>query len=158
MRSPWLTQDYRGQAEASDALWAGGWLHTQDIARLSAHGEIQIVDRLKDLIKSGGEWLSSGQLETLALEHQDISQVAFVGVADARWGERPAAAVVLASGADAQAAGEMLRAHLRRYVEDGVISAYALPERVRIVAQLPLTSVGKIDKKAVRTLLESVEI
>jgi fatty-acyl-CoA synthase len=154
VRAPWLTQDYRGQPEASQALWEGGWLHTQDVAQLTPMGEIQIVDRLKDLIKSGGEWLSSAHLESLLCEHLDVDQAAFVGIADARWGERPAVAVVLRAGAEPADATAMVRGHLRGHVETGAISAYALPDCVLVLPSLPLTSVGKIDKKVIKALAE----
>lgn len=152
VRAPWLTQSYPNKPEASEALWKGGWLHTQDVATIAPDGRIEIVDRLKDVIKSGGEWVSTGTLEELSLKHPLIAEVAFVGIPDEKWGERPGVVIVLKPGA-----GELdcaqLQEHLMPSVSAGVISRYALPVTLKIVEALPRTSVGKIDKKAIRSWL-----
>ncbi|MBU2550385.1 MAG: fatty acid--CoA ligase, partial [Proteobacteria bacterium] len=127
VRAPWLTQGYFRQPDRSEELWAGGWLHTGDIATVDERGYIQITDRLKDVIKSGGEWISSLELENLISQHPAVSEAAVVGMADEKWGERPAALVVLkperADGID----GEAIRGFLGRFVEEGRISRWAVP-------------------------------
>lgn len=94
LRSPWTTPCYRGKPEASTELWRGGRLHTLDVGRIDRDGFLQITDRMKDVIKTGGEWLSSIELETLISTHPGVAEVAVIGVADERWGERPHAVVV----------------------------------------------------------------
>jgi fatty-acyl-CoA synthase len=148
LRAPWLTQGHATQA-ASDTLWAGGWMHTGDVAQADADGALRIVDRIKDVIKTGGEWVSSVALENLLEAQSGIVEAAVIGVPDARWGERPAAFVVAGAGFDPARACAALQDH----VAAGRLSRYAIPERVIAVESLPRTSVGKIDKKALRTLL-----
>ncbi len=149
-RAPWLTQGYLGNAEASDRLWAGGYLHTGDIGRLEADGGLVITDRLKDVIKTGGEWVSSIELEDLIAQHEGVAEVAVIGVPDPRWGERPVALVVpkpaLAATLDAAAIAD----HVRNRIDAGALSKIALPERILLVEALDKTSVGKLDKKALR--------
>ena len=148
MRSPWLTQGYLDNDEASRALWEGGWLHTGDIGAIDAHGFLIITDRIKDVVKTGGEWVSSLQLEDIIAEHPSVAEVAVIGVRDERWGERPVAIVVVKP--DHVADTEALRAHVMLRVEQGVISKFALPERVEFVDTIARTSVGKLDKKVLR--------
>ena len=138
---------------ASDQLWAGGYMHTGDVATWDADGTIHIVDRIKDIIKSGGEWVSSLQVEDIISEKSGVVKAAVIAVKDAKWGERPMALVILEpdfAGGSAEAAEEAIRAHVRSYVDKGVISKFAIPDRVMIVKELPLTSVGKVDKAALR--------
>lgn len=151
-RAPWLTSAYRGDVAASRQLWSGGWLHTQDMASITSDGRVEIRDRLKDVIKTGGEWISSVTMEMLIAKHPNIAAVAYVGIVDARWGERPAAFIVPKEGVSIDT--EALRAYLAPHVESGAISRYALPDRCVVLERLPLTSVGKIDKKALRAQLE----
>ena len=148
MRSPWLTQGYLDNPEASRALWEGGWLHTGDIGTIDAHGFLNITDRIKDVVKTGGEWVSSLQLEDILAEHPSVAEVAVIGLRDERWGERPVAIVVARPGAAEDAAA--LRAHVMMRVEEGVVSKFAVPERVEFVEVIAKTSVGKLDKKALR--------
>lgn len=148
LRAPWLTQGYSVQ-QASDQLWRGGWLHTGDVAAIDDDGSLRIVDRLKDVIKTGGEWISSIELESLLMEHPGVSEAAVVAVPDEKWGERPMAFVVPVSDGSAPTADE-LRSHLAAYADAGRISRYAVPERFQLVDALPRTSVGKIDKKALK--------
>ncbi|MGO8799881.1 MAG: fatty acid--CoA ligase [Roseiarcus sp.] len=152
-RAPWLTMGYLNNPEASAQLWAGGYLHTGDVATWDAEGHVRIVDRLKDIIKSGGEWISSIQLEDIISEKKGVLKAAVIAVHDAKWGERPMALVVMdpqSVGDSVEAAEEALRAHVRSYTEKGVISKLAVPDRIVIVKDLPLTSVGKVDKKVLR--------
>lgn len=148
VRAPWLTQSYFQNNEASEALWAGGWLHTNDVGIINDQGQLRITDRIKDVIKSGGEWISSIQLEDLISRFDDVSEVAVVGVSDAKWGERPLALVVLKS--NRRPNEQNLRAHLNTFVTAGEISRHAVPEKIRFVDTLPKTSVGKLDKKQIR--------
>lgn len=151
VRAPWLTQGYFHNPEASASLWADGWLHTGDVGVLDARGQLVLTDRIKDVIKSGGEWVSSIQLEDLISRHPDVSETAVVGVPDAHWGERPCAFVVGKPGAQLQA--ETLREHLAGFARSGEISRYAIPERIEFVDALPKTSVGKLDKRRIREQL-----
>jgi fatty-acyl-CoA synthase len=153
VRAPWLTMGYLNDPAASEQLWAGGYLHTGDVATWDADGTIHIVDRVKDIIKSGGEWVSSLQVEDIISEKSGVVRAAVIAVSDAKWGERPMALVVAEPGFakdSAEAAQEAIRAHVKTYVDLGVISKFAIPDRVTFVKELPLTSVGKIDKTALR--------
>jgi fatty-acyl-CoA synthase len=154
LRAPFLTLGYHNQPDASEALWRGGYLHTQDVAVMTPDGYVQIVDRIKDVIKTGGEWVSSIEIEGLIGELPDVQECAVVGVKDDKWGERPMALVVPVQGSALSA--DDVRHHLLRHVEAKRISRYAVPEpnRIAFVAEIPKTSVGKIDKKAIRKLTE----
>ena len=148
VRSPWLTQGYLKAPENSEALWRGGYLHTGDVASIDPDGYVKITDRIKDVIKSGGEWISSLELETLISRIEGVGECAVIGVPDEKWGERPLALVVPASGADITP--QAVREHLEALAAEGRISKYAVPDRVEIVESIPKTSVGKIDKKVLR--------
>jgi len=149
VRAPWLTQGYFKDAERSEELWAGGYLHTGDIGHLDEQGYLQLSDRLKDVIKSGGEWISSLQLEDLVSQLPGVSEAAAVGVADATWGERPLLLIVPL--ADAVGLDEAaVKAHLQKYADNGEINAWAVPDRVLFVDSIAKTSVGKLDKKLLR--------
>jgi fatty-acyl-CoA synthase len=148
-RAPWLTQAYLKDEPGSEALWRGGYLHTGDVGTLDPRGYLQITDRIKDAIKSGGEWISSLQLESILSQHPAVSEAAVVGVPDPRWGERPLAIIVVKAGSSPEA--EDIREHVRGFAERGVISRWAVPASVEFVATLDKTSVGKIDKKALRS-------
>ena len=150
-RAPWLTQQYYKDPEQTEALWAGGWLHTGDVANVDEHGYVQIVDRLKDLIKSGGEWIVSLELENLLSLHDDVMEAAVIGIYDEKWGERPLAIVVPYAEARGRVSAEAMQAHLQGYVAEGVIANWAVPENYAFVDELPKTSVGKIDKKILRS-------
>jgi fatty-acyl-CoA synthase len=148
VRAPWLTMGYLGNPSASEKLWQGGYLHTGDIGTMTAHGVLQITDRMKDVIKTGGEWISSIELEDILMHMPGLREAAIVGVADPKWGERPLAILVAAvDGIDKNA----VQAHVKGYVDKGVISRFAIPDRILFVDALDKTSVGKIDKKALRT-------
>ena len=149
-RAPWLTAGYVGNAEASAELWADGYLHTRDIASIDPAGYVQIRDRARDMIKSGGEWISSLQLEELIARHPGVAEVAVIAVPDERWGERPLAVIVPHREAAESPTVAGITHHLAAYVAAGVIPGYALPDRIELVATLPRTSVGKLDKKVLR--------
>ena len=150
LRSPYLTQLYFKKPEASEELWAGGYLHTQDVAVVLPDGYVQIVDRIKDVIKTGGEWISSIEIEALIGEVPGVLESAVIGVEDEKWGERPLAYVVPKPGSGLVT--EDIRQHLLLQVEAERISKFAVPEASRIVfvAEIPKTSVGKINKKQLR--------
>jgi fatty-acyl-CoA synthase len=150
VRSPWLTPGYYQDPERTEELWAGGWMHTGDVANVDEHGYIQIVDRIKDVIKSGGEWIVSLELENLLSLHDDVQEAAVIGVPNPRWDERPLAVVVLREEAKDRVTAETLREHLQRYVSEGVLAGWAVPDSYLFVDELPATSVGKIDKVALR--------
>jgi fatty-acyl-CoA synthase len=149
-RAPWLTQGYFDNPEASEQLWAGGYLHTNDIGNIGPDGYVQITDRIKDVIKTGGEWVSSLELEDIISQHGGVSDVAVIAIKDEKWGERPLALVVPNLKASTPATEDDIKAHVRVYADKGVISKYGIPHRILFVEQLPKTSVGKIDKKVLR--------
>ncbi|AHE53979.1 long-chain-fatty-acid--CoA ligase [Sphingomonas sanxanigenens] len=148
IRTPWLTPCYTGDRAASETLWRGGWLHTQDIATIDPQGQVRIRDRLKDVIKTGGEWIDSIQLEELVATADGIAEASVVAVPDTKWGERPLAVVVPKPGAVPTLA--TLNQPVDAAIAEGAITRYARLERFEIVDQLPRTSVGKIDKKQLR--------
>ncbi len=148
LRAPWLTEGYYREPQKGAELWAGGWLHTGDVATLDSMGGIDIRDRIKDVIKTGGEWVSSLELEDLCSRHPGVREVAVVGIADPQWGERPFALLVAHEGhvIDAKA----LKEHLKPFVEQGHINKWAIPSQIALVTEIPKTSVGKLDKKRIR--------
>lgn len=150
VRAPWLTPGYLHDPHASAALWAGGYLHTGDIGTLDAGGYLRVTDRIKDVIKTGGEWISSLALEDIIALHPAVNEVAVIGIHDTKWGERPLPLVVLQTGSAVTEAEiiELVAARSRA----GDISRYAIPDRVRFVDALERTSVGKINKKKLRSL------
>jgi fatty-acyl-CoA synthase len=148
LRAPWLSEGYYRELQKGAELWAGGWLHTGDVATLDSMGVIDIRDRIKDVIKTGGEWLSSLALEDLCSRHPGVREVAVVGVADPQWGERPFALLVLREGYSIEARD--LKEHLKPFVELGHINKWAIPHQIAIVTEIPKTSVGKLDKKRMR--------
>lgn len=150
LRAPYLTKSYFRKPSASEDLWADGYLHTQDVAVMGTNGFVQIVDRLKDVIKTGGEWVSSIEIENLVTQVPGVAECAVVGVPDARWGERPMAYVVRKAGVEVDA--QQIRTVLLGHVSTQRLSKFAVPEQDRIafVAAIPKTSVGKIDKKLLR--------
>ena len=148
VRSPWLTQGYLKDPRASEALWRGGYLHTGDIGVIDGEGYLKITDRLKDVIKTGGEWISSLELEDLILKHPAVVEAAVVGIPDPKWGERPLALVVAKPGQTVDEAA--IHAWLQDFAEKGIISKWGIPDRVLFVDGIPKTSVGKLNKKAMR--------
>ncbi|MET4025883.1 fatty-acyl-CoA synthase [Marinobacter sp. MBR-99] len=151
-RAPWLTQSYFKEPEKGEELWQGGWLHTGDVASMEPDNTLTIKDRIKDVIKTGGEWLSSLDLENLISQHPAVAGAAVVGVPDEKWGERPHALVTLKPGE--QAGVEDIQSHLKQFVESGEINKWAIPEQIDFVEDIPKTSVGKINKKLIRDQLK----
>jgi len=145
-RSAQNTPGYWGLAdETNDLLTPDGWLRTGDVATIDADGYIRIVDRTKDVIKSGGEWISSVKLEGLLMGHPGVAEAAVVGVAHPRWDERPLACVVRRKGSGDALTKEHLLEHLTPHV-----ARFWLPEDVVFIDEVPKTSVGKFDKKVLR--------
>lgn len=153
VRAPWLTQGYLDNPAASESLWEGGWLHTQDIGHIDERGYLQVTDRIKDVIKTGGEWVSSLEIEDIVGRHPAVAEVAVIGVRDEKWGERPLAMVVLKADQAGKVDAEAIKAHVREYAEQGHISKYGVPDQVRFVDNLARTSVGKLNKRAMREQL-----
>jgi fatty-acyl-CoA synthase len=150
VRAPWLTQAYLKDTDASQQLWRGGYLHTGDIGTIDADGYLKVTDRIKDVIKSGGEWISSLALEDIVSQHPDVSEVAAIGVADEKWGERPMLLVVLNSDVENAVSEDQIRTLVQAQADEGVISSWAVPDRIQFVQSIEKTSVGKIDKKRLR--------
>jgi len=150
VRAPWLTQGYVKEPEKSEELWQDGWLHTGDIGYVDSEGYLQITDRLKDVIKTGGEWVSSLELEDIISQHEAVSEAAVIGVVDEKWGERPLALVVLKAEYKAKVVEDDLKAFYMTFVENGTIPGYGVPDTIVITDEIAKTSVGKIDKKELR--------
>ena len=148
VRAPWLTQGYLKEPAKGAELWLDGWMHTGDMASIDSMGGVEIKDRIKDVIKTGGEWISSLELESLISEHAAVMSVAVVGIVDEQWGERPMAMVVCEPGQYLDK--QILETHLQTFVECGRINKWAIPKQFKFVAEIPKTSVGKINKKLIR--------
>ena len=155
LRCPWLTAGYYRDDERSRELWHGGWLHTGDIAFIDAEGYIRITDRLKDVIKVGGEWISSQELESALSRHEQVREVAVVAKRDKKWDEHPCALVVRHDGNPGDLTPRDLSKFLHHFIDDGSIHKRAILTEIRFVDALPRTSVGKIDKKEIRRQLNS---
>lgn len=153
VRTPWLTQSYLKEPEKGNELWENGWLHTGDVGTIDSSYTLEIRDRIKDVIKTGGEWVSSLDIENLISKHPDVELTAVVGLPDDEWGERPHAMVTVRAGA--QVDREVIAEHLQQYVDDGAIEKWAIPDTVTVVDEIPRTSVGKIDKKVIRQQIKS---
>ncbi|UJP05485.1 MAG: fatty acid--CoA ligase [Nitrosomonas sp.] len=147
VRAPWLTQGYLNDADASAALWEGGYLHTQDIGVMTPDGYLRITDRLKDVVKVSGEWVSSLEVENALASVAGVKEVAVIGIPDSRWGERPLALLVVDPVLFNEAAAQQ---HIRMCVSQGLISKHALLTQFKQVDVVTKTSVGKTDKKALR--------
>ncbi|MFD4973159.1 long-chain fatty acid--CoA ligase [Streptomyces sp. NPDC058424] len=155
VRGPWIAGAYYNGPGAeplcpADKFSEDGWLKTGDVGTISPDGFLTLTDRAKDVIKSGGEWISSVELENALMSHPDVAEAAVVAVPDDKWGERPLATVVLKE--DASAGFEVLRVFLQ---EERGIAKWQLPERWTIIEAVPKTSVGKFDKKKIRRLHKS---
>ncbi|GAB1452274.1 hypothetical protein MASR2M47_23300 [Draconibacterium sp.] len=148
MRAPHLTQGYLKDRVHSEKLWAGGWLHTNDVACIDKNGSIRITDRTKDVIKVGGEWLSSLEIEDVIAKHEGVAEVAVIGAPDMNWGEIPLAIVV--PKADAVFDDKELLHILKSSVDSGVLPREAITLKVKRAEIIDKTSVGKVNKVALR--------
>ena len=151
LRAPWLTSGYHKDPEKSKELWRGGWMHSGDMATIDEEESVLIMDRAKDVIKSGGEWISSLTLENLINMHPKLQEVAVVAAQSEKWGERPVVVVVPKDEYKGKISEEELKEHMTQYVEDGKILKWWIPEKFIFVNEIPRTSVGKFDKKALRS-------
>jgi fatty-acyl-CoA synthase len=142
-RGPWVAAAYYDDDRSSESFTEDGWLRTGDVATISADGYIRLVDRTKDVVKSGGEWISSVALENEIMAHPKVREAAVIGLPDARWGERPVACVVPEPGADLDAD------EVRDFLE-GRVARWWIPDRVEFIEEVPKTSVGKFSKKTLR--------
>ncbi len=150
VRGPWIAARYFSD-DSSDQKFDSGWLRTGDIAAVDADGFVQITDRAKDVIKSGGEWISSVELENEMMSHPDVVEAAVIAKPDDRWAERPLCCVVLREGA--QTTAPELVEHLR-----GRVAKWWLPDEFAFLGEIPKTSVGKFDKKVLRASLGEDEL
>ncbi|NPU86045.1 MAG: fatty acid--CoA ligase [Syntrophaceae bacterium] len=150
VRAPWLTGGYHKDPERTKELWRDGWLHTGDVANIDEEGYLHITDRIKDVIKTGGEWISSLELENLLSQHEAVAEAAAIGVPDPKWGERPFMIAVLKADFQGKVTSDDLKKYLMDMSESGRIPKYGIPDRVEIVEAIPKTSVGKINKVALR--------
>jgi fatty-acyl-CoA synthase len=142
LRGPWIASEYLDD-ERSAQTFVDGWYHTGDVATVDHEGYLHLVDRTKDLVKSGGEWISSVELENALMGHPDVAQAAVIAIPDEKWGERPLAVVVRKPGA------EVGEAELVASVADK-FPKWWLPERVEFVDEIPMTATGKFSKRLLR--------
>jgi fatty-acyl-CoA synthase len=144
VRGPWVAQSYYGD-EGKDRFTKDGWFKTGDVVTIDAEGYVRITDRSKDVVKSGGEWISSVQLENALMSHPSVLEAAVFAARHAKWDERPVAAVVLRPNHTATEAD--LATHL-----DGRFAKYWMPDKFLFVEQIPRTSTGKFLKSRLRDL------
>jgi fatty-acyl-CoA synthase len=145
VRGPWVASAYYHD-DSGDEKFEDGWLRTGDIAAIDEQAFVRITDRAKDVIKSGGEWISSVELENEVMSHPDVIEAAVIAKPDERWAERPLCCVVLCE--DSTVDAQELHEHLR-----GRVAKWWIPDEFAFVAELPKTSVGKFDKKTLRAML-----
>jgi len=150
VRAPWLTQGYFKDQKNSEILWHGGYLHTGDMANVDAQGYIKITDRMKDIIKVGGEWVSSLELEDIIHQHPSVKEVAVIGIEDDKWGERPLALVVL--DATKSTNEKELLIHAKEFIKKGIMAREGMLLKIKFVESIDKTSVGKVNKKELRKL------
>lgn len=149
LRGPWVIDAYYKLPEKSEEAFVDGWFRTGDVVTVDEDGYLQVVDRTKDLIKSGGEWISSVDLENAIMAHPDVAEAAVIGIASEKWQERPLACVVLKPSAR----GKVTKEDLRRFLEDKV-AKWWIPDDFVFIDEIPKTSVGKFYKRALRTQYE----
>ncbi|WP_029421230.1 long-chain fatty acid--CoA ligase [Alicyclobacillus macrosporangiidus] len=149
LRGPWIIDEYYNAPEKSREAFVDGWFRTGDVVTVDEDGYLQVVDRTKDLIKSGGEWISSVDLENAIMAHPDVAEAAVIGIASEKWQERPLACVVLKPSAR----GKVTKEDLRRFLEDKV-AKWWIPDDFVFIDEIPKTSVGKFYKRELRTWYE----
>jgi len=147
-RAPWFTQGYLKDTTNSEKLWEGGWLHTQDVACRDASGSIRITDRTKDVIKIGGEWVSSLEMEDILTLFPAVAEAAIIGYPHSKWGEVPFALIVKKPGESIKERD--LMKHVKKYIDLGLLPREAILMKVKFVDALDRTSVGKINKVELR--------
>jgi fatty-acyl-CoA synthase len=150
MRAPWLTASYHKEPEKTAELWRNGWLHSGDIGHIDEEGYLKITDRIKDVIKSGGEWISSLDLEDVMSRNPAVLESAAIGIPDTKWGERPLMLISLRPNLSETVDASDLKKHMTEAAAQGLLPKYAVPDKYVILDEIPKTSVGKMDKKAIR--------
>ncbi|MGV8073467.1 MAG: fatty acid--CoA ligase [Syntrophobacteraceae bacterium] len=150
LRAPWLTKSYSKEPDKTEELWRNGWLHTGDVGHIDERGYLQITDRIKDVIKSGGEWVSSLDLENLISQHEAVLESAAIGIPDEKWVERPLILVVLKPEYKGKVGPEQFKAHMKEFADQGKLPKYGVPDRYEIVDEIAKTGIGKINKKWLR--------
>jgi fatty-acyl-CoA synthase len=148
VRSPWLTQGYLKDQRNSENLWRGGYLHTGDVASKDKNNYVKITDRIKDVIKIGGEWISSLEIEDILNAHPAVAEVAVIGLPDQKWGEKPLALIV--KKAEAEVTEKELIRHIRSFIDKGMISKQIVLIKLQFVETIEKTSVGKTNKRVLR--------
>ncbi len=156
VRGPWVAAQYFKEP-ADDEKFDSGWLRTGDIAAVDQEGSVQITDRSKDVIKSGGEWISSVELENEVMAHPDVVEAAVIAKPDERWAERPLCCVVVREGALDAHSPDALAADIVEHLR-GRVAKWWLPDEIAFIAEVPKTSVGKFDKKQLRARLQQGEL
>ncbi|MEO7572309.1 MAG: long-chain fatty acid--CoA ligase [Acidimicrobiales bacterium] len=151
VRGPWIASEYYDDERSPESFTEDGWLKTGDVAVIDRHGYIRLVDRTKDVIKSGGEWISSVDLENELMGHPKVAEAAVIGVPHPKWSERPLACVVVRPGE------ELTKEEVLAYL-DGKVAKWWLPDDVVFVDEIPKTSVGKFSKKDLRDKFEGYEL
>ena len=150
VRAPWLTKEYIKDREASKKLWKGGYLHTGDVGYLDETGSLIITDRIKDIIKSGGEWISSLQIEDIVLKCKGVKEVAAIGIEDKKWGERPIIIVSTVEDENNLDTAKIIKQSIKIQIDKGFLSKWAMPDKIEFVRDIEKTSVGKVNKKLLR--------
>lgn len=148
VRAPWLSQGYLKDHKASERLWEGGYLHTGDVAVRDELGYVRITDRTKDVIKVAGEWVSSLELEDIIAHHPAVGEVAVIGIADEKWGERPLALVVPRPGSPLTE--KDISHHVKEYADKGLVNKHVVLIKIHFVDSIDKTSVGKVSKVSLR--------
>ncbi len=151
VRGPWIIREYYNDDRSGESFTPDGWLKTGDVATVDPNGYIRLVDRTKDVIKSGGEWISSVELENEIMAHPAVAEAAVIGVPHPKWQERPLACVVVREGAS------LTKDELLEFLEPRV-AKWWLPDDVQFIESVPKTSVGKFSKKDLRTQFEDYEL
>ena len=149
-RAPWLTNGYIKDKQASKELWKGGYLHTGDVGYIDDTGSLIITDRIKDIIKSGGEWISSLQIEDIVSKCKGVKEVAAIGVKDSKWGERPIIIVAKITRENTEDINKRIIERISNEIKKGALSKWAMPDKIEYVKEIEKTSVGKINKKLLR--------
>jgi len=150
VRAPWLTNGYIKDEKASKELWKGGYLHTGDVGYIDDTGSLIITDRIKDIIKSGGEWISSLQIEDIVSKCKGVKEVAAIGIKDVKWGERPIIIVAKIVTENAEDITKRIKERISNEIKKGLLSKWAMPDKIEYVKEIEKTSVGKVNKKLLR--------
>jgi fatty-acyl-CoA synthase len=146
LRGPWIADEYYKEPERSKQSFVDGWFHTGDVGTIDAEGYLRLVDRIKDLLKSGGEWISSVDLENIIMAHPKVMEAAIIGAPDPKWQEVPFACIVVQPGQT------LTPQEMQDFLKDKVKAAYWIPKLYAFLDAIPKTSVLKFDKKELRKM------